>query len=62
MTGGLIKRGNLATETHIEERGYEGPRGKTSQGEREASDLFSRSSEGVSPADALILDFEPLEL
>lgn len=34
MTGVLIKRGDLATETHREERQYEGPQGKTSQGER----------------------------
>ena len=58
MTGVLIKRRNLAAETHVEERQYEGPRGKTSQGER----LQTSLSAGVSPADTLILDFKPLEL
>ena len=58
MTGVLIKRGNLAAETHVEERQYEGPQGKTSQGER----LQTSLSAEVSPADTLILDFKPLEL
>ena len=61
MTGVLIKRGNLDTETGIEER----PREHTGEGndhlqakERVLEQiLLPQSSEGTNPADILILVF-----
>lgn len=57
MTGGLIKRENLYTNTHIKGRWYEKTKGGDGQGEKHRTDPPSQLSEEINPANIFILDF-----